>query len=48
LRNCDKALALERATFMSFVTSADFSRFKVLFEDKLMQDRLLVRFGAQA
>jgi hypothetical protein len=48
LRNCDKVLALERATFMSFVVSADYARFNVLFEDELMKDRLLMRFGASA
>jgi len=48
LRNSDKALALERATFMAFVVSEDFARFKVLFEDKSMKDRLLMRFGASS
>ena len=48
LRTCDKVLALERATFMSFVVSEDFLRYQVLFEDKIMSDRLLARFGASA
>lgn len=48
LRTCDKVLALERATFMAFVVSEDYLRYQVLFEDKLMADRLLARFGASA
>lgn len=46
LRTVDKVLALERATFMAFVVSEDFLRYQVLFEDKIMSDRLLARFGA--
>ena len=46
LRTCDKVLALERATFMAFVVSEDFLRYKVLFESEPMKDRLLAHFGA--
>jgi len=46
MRNVDKVLALDRATFMTFVMSDDFKRYQVLFEDKKMKDRLLMRFGA--
>jgi hypothetical protein len=46
LRTVDKVLALERATFMAFVVSEDFLRYQVLFEDKIMSDRMLARFGA--
>jgi len=46
LRITDKVLALDRAVFMAFVVSEDFQRFKVLFESKKMQDKVLLRFGA--
>jgi len=46
LRITDKLLALDRAVFMAFVVSEDFKRYKVLFENKLMNDRILLRFGA--
>jgi len=45
LRTVDKVLALERATFMAFVVSEDYARFKVLFESDKMSDRLLAHFG---
>nr|UHS72013.1 MAG: hypothetical protein [Tombusviridae sp.] len=45
LRTVDKVLALERATFMSFIVSEDFARFQVLFESEAMKDRLLAHFG---
>lgn len=47
LRVSDKALALERATFMAFIVSEDFARFQVLFDHSLMKEKLLLRFGAE-
>lgn len=46
LRNVDKALALDRAMFLTFVVSPEYKQFKVLFDSTKMKDRLLMRFGA--
>jgi len=46
LRTVDKVLALERATFMAFIVSEDYARFKVLFEDGKMSDRLLAHYAS--
>nr|UHS72380.1 MAG: hypothetical protein [Tombusviridae sp.] len=47
LRTVDKVLAMERATFMAFLVSDDFARFKVLFETEPIKDRLLAHFGQE-